>query len=130
MKNVIAYVAPKKKTMAHSTIPNNRISFVVGISVFGFKTYWVKVFNLMDIKTTPTFKQFLQAKTINAKKNEPYYQCYDVKILRDFHKQAMIKQQIYKNNYNQLYNLLECFLLFQTDEVLKESLHMFDTQKD
>ena len=35
-----------------------------------------------------------------------------------------------KQNYNQLYNLLKKTLfLFQTDKVLKESLHMFDTQK-
>ena len=35
-----------------------------------------------------------------------------------------------KQNDNQLYNLLKKNLLpFQTDEVLKESLHMFDTQK-
>ena len=51
----------------------------------------------MEIKTTPTFKQFLQAETLNAKKNNSYYQKYDVKILRAFHKQAMMKQQIYKN---------------------------------
>ena len=51
----------------------------------------------MDIKTELTFKQFLQDKTLNADKNELYYQWYDVKILRAFHKHAMIKQQIYKN---------------------------------
>ena len=35
-----------------------------------------------------------------------------------------------KQNDNQLYNLLKKTLLpFQTDEVLKESLHMFDTKK-
>ena len=30
MNNVIAYVAPKNKTMAHSMSLNNRISYVVG----------------------------------------------------------------------------------------------------
>ena len=34
MNNVIAYVAPKNKTMAHSMSLNNRISCVVGISIF------------------------------------------------------------------------------------------------
>ena len=35
-----------------------------------------------------------------------------------------------KQKDNQLYNLLKkTIFLFQTDEVLKESLHMFDTQK-
>ena len=97
MNNVIAYVAPKNKTMAHSMSLNNRISCVVGISIFGFKTYWEKVFDLMQIQTSSTFEQFLQAETLNAKKNKSYYQRYDVKWLRDSHKQAMIKQQIYDN---------------------------------
>ena len=70
MKNVIAYVAPKNKTMAHSMSLNNRISCVVVISIFGFKTYRKEVFNLMEIQTTQTFKQFLQAKTFNAEKNK------------------------------------------------------------
>ena len=43
------------------------------------------------------FEQLLQAETLNAKKNKSYYQQYDVKRLRAFHKQAMIKQQIYDN---------------------------------
>ena len=43
------------------------------------------------------FKQFLQAETLNAKKNKSYYQRYNVKRLRAFHKQAMTKQQIYDN---------------------------------
>ena len=51
----------------------------------------------MEIKTTPTFKQFLQAKTLNAKKNKSYYQQYNVKIMRAFHRKEMIKQQIHKN---------------------------------
>ena len=42
MNNVIAYVAPKNKTMAHILSLNNRISLVVGIFIFGFKTYWKK----------------------------------------------------------------------------------------
>ena len=40
MNNVIAYVAQKNKTMAHSISLNNRISCVLGISIFRFKTYW------------------------------------------------------------------------------------------
>ena len=49
-----------------------------------------------DTKSS-TFEQFLQAETLNAKKNKSYYQRYDVKQLRAFHKQAMTKQQIYDN---------------------------------
>ena len=51
----------------------------------------------MEIKTTQTFKQFLQAETLNSEKNKSYYQRYNVKRLRAFQKQAMIKQQIYDN---------------------------------
>ena len=51
----------------------------------------------MEIQTTSTFEQFLQAETLNAEKNKSYYEQYDVKRLRAFHKQAMIKQQIYEN---------------------------------
>ena len=97
MNNVIAYVAPKNKTMAHKMSLNNRISCVVGIFIFGFKTYGKQMFNLMEIQTTQTFEQFLQAETLNTKKKNAYYQRYDVKRLRAFHKQAMTKQQIYKS---------------------------------
>ena len=97
MNNVISYIAPKNKTMAHIMSLNNRIFCVVGISILGFKTYRKKLFNLMGIQTTQTFKQFLQAEKINAEKNNLYYQRYDVKQLRAFHKQAITKQQIYKN---------------------------------
>ena len=51
----------------------------------------------MEIQKMSTFEQFLQAETLNAKKNKSYYQQYDVKRLRSFHKQAMTKQQIYDN---------------------------------
>ena len=51
----------------------------------------------MEMQRTSTFEQFLQAETINAKKDKSYYQRYGVKQLRAFHKQAMIKQQIYDN---------------------------------
>ena len=51
----------------------------------------------MDIKTTPTLTDFLQAETLNAEKKKSYYQWYDVKRLRAFNKQAMIKQQVYDN---------------------------------
>ena len=94
---MIAYVALKNKTMAQSMSLNNRISCVVGISIFVFKTYWKQVFAFMDIQTSSTFEQFLQSETINAKKNKSYYQRYDVNLLIAFHKQSMIKQQIYDN---------------------------------
>ena len=51
----------------------------------------------MEIQTNQTFEQFFQAETLNADKNKSYYQKYDVKRLRAFHKQANIKQQIYEN---------------------------------
>ena len=57
MKNVIVYVAPKNKTMAHSMSLNNRILCVVGISILGFKTYWKQVFALMEIKKMSTFEK-------------------------------------------------------------------------
>ena len=97
MNNVIAYVAPKNNTIAHSMRLNNRILCVVGISIFGFKTYWKWVFALMEIQTTSTFEQFLQTETLNAERNNSYYQRYYVKQLRAFHKKTMIKQQIYDN---------------------------------
>ena len=55
------------------------------------------MFGLMEIQTSSTFEQFLQAETPNTNNNKSYYQRYDVKQLRVFHKQAMIKQQIYDN---------------------------------
>ena len=73
MNNVIAYVAPKNNTMAHSMSLKNRISCVVGISIFGFKTYCKQVFDLMEIQTSSTFEQFLQAETLNSKKNKSYW---------------------------------------------------------
>ena len=97
MINAITYIAPKNKTMAHSMILNNRISCVLGISIFGFKKYWQTIFNLMDLNMSPTLKTFLQYKTVNARKNKSYYQRYYVKIMRASHKQAIMKQRIYKN---------------------------------
>ena len=49
-KNVISYIAPKNKTMAHIMILNNMISCVLVIYIFGFKTYWKQVLDLMEIK--------------------------------------------------------------------------------
>ena len=96
MNNAVAYIAPKNKMMENITGVNNRISCVVGISIFVFKRYWQRFINFMEIKTTTTtFKQFLQAETFNTEKNKSYYQQYDFKRLRAFHKQSMIKQQIY-----------------------------------
>ena len=74
MTSVIAYIAPKIKTMAHSMSLNNRISCVVGISIFRFKTYWKQVLILMEIQTTQTFKYFLKSEIPNAEKNQSYYQ--------------------------------------------------------
>ena len=51
----------------------------------------------MEIQTNQTFKQFLQAETLNADNKKSYYQQYDIKQLSAFHKQAMMKQQIYEN---------------------------------
>ena len=51
----------------------------------------------MEIQTTSPSEHFLQEETLNAENNKSYYQRYDVKQLRAFHKQAMIKQQIYDN---------------------------------
>ena len=51
MNNVIAYVAPKNKTMTHIMSLNNTISCVVRISILGFKTYWKQVYNVMHIKS-------------------------------------------------------------------------------
>ena len=70
MNNVIAYVAPKNKTMAHVMNLNNWISCVVGISIFRFKTYKKQVFDLMQIQTSSAFEQFLQFKPLNANKNK------------------------------------------------------------
>ena len=70
MNNVIAYVTPKNKTMSHTMSLNNRISCIVGISIFVFKKYWKRVFHLMEKQTTPTLEQLLKAETINAKKNK------------------------------------------------------------
>ena len=74
MNNSIAYVAPKYETMAQIMSLNNNISRVVGISIFGLKTYWKRVFNMIEIKTKPTCKEFLQSKTPNDDKNNSYYQ--------------------------------------------------------
>ena len=87
----------KNNTMVHSMSLNNSMSYVVGMSIFGFKTYWKQVLKFTEIQTTSTFEQFLQAETLNSKKNKSYYQQYDAKRLRAFHKQAMIKQHIYDN---------------------------------
>ena len=83
--------------MAHSMILNNRISCVVGIYIFRIKTYWKQVFNLMEIQTNQTSKQLFQYEKLNAEKNKSYYQRYGVKRLVAFHKQVMMKQQIYGN---------------------------------
>ena len=57
------------------------ISFVARISIFELRKYWQTVFNLMEINMRPTFKQFLQEKTVNTEINKAYYKQYDVKIM-------------------------------------------------
>ena len=51
----------------------------------------------MEIQTTQTFEKFLQAETINAKKKKWCYQQYNVKQLRAFHNQEMMKPKNYEN---------------------------------
>ena len=69
----------------------------------------------MDIKTTPTLTDFLQSETLNAEKKKTYYQRYDVKRLRAFRKQAMIKQQVYDNILTRRSGMdYSAVILFQT----------------
>ena len=74
MNNVITYVVPKNKTMEHIMGLKNRISCVVVTSIFGFKKYWHKVFNLMELNMSPSSKQLFQSEIFNANKNKSYYQ--------------------------------------------------------
>ena len=74
MNNVIVDVAPKFKTMVHVIILNSSISCWVVIYMFGFKTYWKQVVDMMNIQTNQTFKQFLKSETLNAVKTKSYYQ--------------------------------------------------------
>ena len=55
--------------MAHIMSLNSRISCVARVSIFVFYRYWPEVFDLVDLNIRPTFKQSLQAKTINPEKN-------------------------------------------------------------
>ena len=55
------------------------------------------MFNLMELKIIPTLKQLLQAKIIKTKENKAYYPQYYVKLIRDLHKDAVIRQHIYEN---------------------------------
>ena len=55
------------------------------------------MYDLMEIQTTQTFKQFFQAETLDVKKNNSYYQRYDVEKVRALIKQETMKQQIYEN---------------------------------
>ena len=93
MNNAITHVAPKSRIKEHSMSLNNMISCVVGISIFGFRKYWQRVFILMELSMSPTFKKFLLEEAVNADK-KAYYQLYNVKIMRAFHKQEMRKHQI------------------------------------
>ena len=71
MNNVISYVAPKNYMTENIMSLNSRISCVVGIYI---QDILEKVFALMEIQATTTFKQFLQAETLNAKKKKSYDQ--------------------------------------------------------
>ena len=97
MKNLITYATPKNNVMAHSMSLNNRILCILGISIFGFKKYQQRVFNLMELNIIPTFKHFLPDETDNSEKNKSCCQQCNVKIMGNFHKQAMAKQQTYEN---------------------------------
>ena len=66
MNNEITYVVQNNKTVVYKVILNNRISFVMGISIFGLKKYWHKYFNLIDLNMIPTFEHFLQFETVNS----------------------------------------------------------------
>ena len=81
------------------------------------------MFNLMEIQTTQTFKQFFQAETLNAEKNKACYQRYNATRLRAFHKQAMMKQQIYKNMLERLCGV-DCIpeIQFQTSLINMEEV--------
>ena len=59
----------KNNIMAHIISLNSRISYVVRVSIFVFYRYWPEVSDLVDLNIRPTFKQSLQAKTINPEKN-------------------------------------------------------------
>ena len=85
MNNAIAYVAPNNKMIAHIIILNNKISCVVGISIFGFNKHRKTVFNLIELNIIPTLKHFLQAEKFNAEKKKSYYQRYYVEIIRVLH---------------------------------------------
>ena len=60
----------KTNTMSHIMSLKNTISCVVGISIFRFRNYWKIFFDFLDLNMSSTFKQFLQAETVNAKKNK------------------------------------------------------------
>ena len=60
----------KKNIMANIMSLNSRIFFVVGLSVFVFDRHLQVVFDLVDLNISQTFKQLVQAKTINAEKNK------------------------------------------------------------
>ena len=66
MNNVISYVAPKKWHTAWAL--KIIISYVFGISIFGFDKYWQKLFEMMELKISPKFKKVLIAETINYEK--------------------------------------------------------------
>ena len=73
MKNAIAYFVPRNNNISHSTSLDSKISCDVGISIVDFNKYWLKVFDLMEIKMIPTFEKIYNSKTINANKNKSYY---------------------------------------------------------
>ena len=60
----------RNKKIVHRMSLNDRISWVMGISIFGFMTYRKQVFALMEIQTTPIFEQFLKAETLNSENSK------------------------------------------------------------
>ena len=69
MNNLIAYAVQQNNTMTHSMSLNNRISCVVGIFIFGFKTYWQRVFNLVELKKT-NLQTVITRQKLNTDKND------------------------------------------------------------
>ena len=67
IKNLIPYVAPKRKAIFKNTHLSNMISCVVGTSISGFDKYWQTVLRLMELNTIPTFKHIAIQK-MNSKK--------------------------------------------------------------
>ena len=100
MNNEITHVAPKHKTVEHSMSPNNRISFVCGNLQFWVQEILETSVQLDGDQNNAHLEIVIESQNNQRQeKYKSYYQQYNVKILRDFHKQEMIKLQIYKKEH-------------------------------